>query len=209
MYGCLGQPRRCPYLVRLRGQVQICPRPEETGAKADSRAGDGIVIIAGGTHKGSVYAHSDKEIADLVDHVMGDLIQGGKTPEGFEIMPEYATVTVVEDGYPERAERLWPSSYLHVSVNTSNEYGALRWFSATPPNGEGVNHMNRFVWVSENPNPPAFNPRLILDPSTPLYYPRESAFPVKKVREALEEFCRVGTGVRPECIPWMVDQTTL
>ncbi|UPT47303.1 MULTISPECIES: Imm1 family immunity protein [Streptomyces] len=140
---------------------------------------------------------------------MSDLLQGGRTPEGFEIMPEHATVAIVEDGHPERAETLWPSSYLHVSVNASNGYGALRWFSTKPPNGENENHMNGFVWVSANPNPPTFDPRLILDASTPLYYPRESALPVAKVREALEEFCRVRSGVRPECIPWMVDQHTL
>ncbi|MFK0145324.1 Imm1 family immunity protein [Streptomyces griseus] len=181
----------------------------EIDARADSRTGDTIVIVAGGTHAGSIYARSEAEIASLIDHIMSDLLQGGRTPEGFEIVPEHATVTIVEDGYPERAEKLWPASYLHVSVNTSNGYGALRWFSTTPPNGEDENPMNRFVWVSANPDPPTFDPKLILDASTPLYYPRESAFPVAEVRAGLEEFCRVRSGVRPESIPWMVDQYTL
>ncbi|MFJ3547291.1 Imm1 family immunity protein [Streptomyces rubiginosohelvolus] len=178
-------------------------------ARANSRNGDTIVIVAGGTHAGSIYARSEEEIVSLIDHIMSDLLQGGRTPEGFEIMPEHATVTVIEDGHSGRVEGMWPSSYLHVSVNTSNGYGALRWFSTTPPSGGGGDHINGFVWVSENPNPPTFDPKLILDSSTPLYYPRESAFPVAKVREGLEEFCRARSGERPECIPWMVDQHTV
>ncbi|MFI0242928.1 Imm1 family immunity protein [Streptomyces sp. NPDC016845] len=168
-----------------------------------------LVIVAGGTHAGAFYARSDSEIADLVNHIMNDLVQGGRTSDGFETLPEYATVCIVEGKYPEETDERWPSNYLHVSVNTENGFGALRWFTSKVPEGAGEDHISRFVWASLNPDPPSFDPRLILDPPTPLYYPREAAIPVPRVRAALEEFCTAKTGARPESIPWMLDQTAL
>ncbi|GAA3087367.1 Imm1 family immunity protein [Streptomyces roseofulvus] len=168
------------------------------------------MIVAGGTHKGAFYARSEEEIDDLIDHIMNDLIQGGITPDGFQVMPEYATVCIVEGEYPEETAERWPSNYLHVAVNTSNGYGALRWFSTVTPEGADESHVSRFVWISQNSeDPPSFDPGLILDPPTPIYYPREAAIPVAMVREALEEFCRVRTGERPRCIGWMLDQSSL
>ncbi|MER5737318.1 Imm1 family immunity protein [Streptomyces sp. NPDC002262] len=167
------------------------------------------MIVVGGTHRGTVYARSDEEIRKLVDHVMCDLVQGGITSDGFEQMPEYATICIVGDRYPEEINQRWPSNYLHVTVNTGNGYGALRWLTTNPPAGASGDHMSNFVWISKSLTPPDFDPRLILDPPTPLYYPTESALPVEKVRAVLEEFCRVRTGERPESIEWMLDPFSL
>ncbi|MEV6204778.1 Imm1 family immunity protein [Streptomyces sp. NPDC051771] len=156
-----------------------------------------------------VYARSDEEIRELVDHVMRDLIQGGISSDGFEQMPEYATICIVDDQYPEETNQQWPSNYLHVTVNTGNGYGALRWLTTNSPAGADEDHMSHFVWISKNPTPPDFDPRLILDPSTPLYFPAESALPAEKVRAALVEFCRVRTGERPTSIEWMIDPFSL
>ncbi|MFF3838253.1 Imm1 family immunity protein [Streptomyces sp. NPDC001930] len=173
------------------------------------RGGEGIVIVAGGTHEGSFYARSEEEVRNFIDHVMNDLIQGGRTSDGFEIMPEYATVCIVGGEYPNETSERWPSNYLHVAVNVNSGYGALRWFSSEVLEGASEDHVSRFVWISENPDPPSFDPRLILDPPTPLYYPSEAALPVEKVREVLEEYCQELTGARPESIRWMLDQSSL
>ncbi|MEU8542242.1 Imm1 family immunity protein [Streptomyces sp. NPDC048717] len=160
------------------------------------------MIVAIGTHRGTFYGSSDKEIQGWIDHVMSDLIQAGTTSDGFEQMPECGAVCIVKGKYPEETDERWPISYLQVAVNTGNGYGALRWFT-TKPEGADSDH-SRFVWISRNPTPPSFDPRLILDPPTPHYYPTESALPAAQVREAIEEFCRVRTGARPESIEWML-----
>lgn len=167
------------------------------------------MIVAGETEAGAVFARSDAEVADLIDHIMTGLNQGGRTADGFETPPEFGTLAIVEGEYPQETNERWPISYLQVSVNTSNQYGALTWYTTRTPEGAGNDHISQFVWISHNPNPPLLDPRLILDPGTPIYFPIEAALPVAQVREAAEEFCRVRTGDRPECIQWMVDPNSL
>ncbi|MFJ3159686.1 Imm1 family immunity protein [Streptomyces kanasensis] len=166
------------------------------------------MIVLGGTHAGEIYARSEREIDSLIDHIMNDLTQRGETPDGFEIVPERAVVSIVEGKYPEETDERWASNYLYVSVNTEKGYGALKWWTSKVPDEAPEDHISRFIWTSGNPNPPAFDPELIADPGNPTYYPRRAAIPATQVREALEEFCRVRTGERPECIPWLLlDQT--
>jgi hypothetical protein len=166
------------------------------------------VIVLGGTHAGEFYARSEEEIDALVDHIMNDLIQKGETPDGFEIVPEMAVVSIVDGKYPEETDEKWASNYLYVSVNTRNGYGALKWWTSKVPEAASEDDITRFVWTSGNSNPPSFDPELIEDPGTPKYYPREAAIPIPQVRSALEEFCRARTGGRPTCIPWlMLDQS--
>lgn len=59
------------------------------------------------------------------------------------------------------------------------------------------------VWVSNNPEPPVEDPKVVSDPWTPVYLDRKSVLPIPQIRAALEEFCRVGTGDRPETIGWV------
>ncbi|MER7141366.1 Imm1 family immunity protein [Streptomyces sp. NPDC006682] len=160
------------------------------------------MIVVGSTHRGESRARSEPEVDALVDHIMNDLQQAGRTADGFEIMPERAVVCIMEEG------EKWPTNYLYVTVNKSNGYGALRWWTDRVPEGVDEKHISHFIWTSGSSNPPEFDPELILDPPTPLYYPSEAAIPVAQVREALEEFCRKRTGERPACIPWLLlDQT--
>ena len=58
-------------------------------------------------------------------------------------------------------------------------------------------------WVSDNPAPPDFDPRVLSDPGCPLWYDPRSTLPVARVRAALRELCRMGTGDRPECVQWV------
>nr|WP_121175647.1 Imm1 family immunity protein [Streptomyces sp. 1114.5] len=47
------------------------------------------------------------------------------------------------------------------------------------------------------------DPRAVSDPGEPRFHDPRSCLPVPEVRAALEEFCRMGTGNRPECIRWV------
>lgn len=94
-----------------------------------------------------------------------------------------------------------PDNFLRIAVNTSTGFGGLIWLV-------GENHPARggifdHVWVSNNPNPPDFDPRVVSDPGEPMFHDPRSALPVSEVRAAVEEFCRTGTGNRPECIHWV------
>jgi Immunity protein Imm1 len=93
-----------------------------------------------------------------------------------------------------------PNNFLHVAVNSSTGFGALIWFVSDdhPIRGGIFDH----VWVSNNLNPPNFDPRVVSDPGARFHDPR-SCLPVSGVRAAVEEFCRMGTGNRPECICWV------
>ncbi|MFK0121649.1 Imm1 family immunity protein [Streptomyces sp. NPDC090994] len=162
------------------------------------------MIVLGGTHVGDIYARSEQEVDALIDHIMNELIQEGKTPDGFEILPERAVVSIVEGRFPEETSERWPSNYLYVSVNVKNGYGALKWWTNKVPASAPEDDISRYVWTSGNPNPPSFDPALIADPGNPSYYPREAAIPVAQVRAALEEFCRTRTGERPDCVSWLL-----
>ncbi|MFB7501557.1 Imm1 family immunity protein [Streptomyces sp. NPDC056161] len=166
------------------------------------------MIVLGTTHAGGFYARTEQQVDALIDHIMHDLIQEGRTPDGFEIMPEKAVVSIIKGKYPEESDERWASNYLYVSVNTKNGYGALKWWTNKVPDGAPEGDISRFIWTSGNPNPPSFDPELISDPGTPSYYPPEAAIPVTQVRKVLEEFCRTRTGARPESVSWLLlDQT--
>ncbi|MFJ5123151.1 Imm1 family immunity protein [Kitasatospora sp. NPDC088548] len=94
-----------------------------------------------------------------------------------------------------------PNNFLHVAVNSLTGFGALIWFVSDdhPVRGGVFDH----VWVSDNLNPPSFDPRVVSDPGEPRFHDPRSCLPISEVRAALEEFCRTGTGNRPECIYWV------
>ncbi|MFF2540847.1 Imm1 family immunity protein [Streptomyces cyaneofuscatus] len=162
------------------------------------------MIVLGGTHAGEFYARTEKEIDYLIEHIMGELIQAGRTSDGFEIIPERAALSIVKGKYPEETDERWPNNFLYVSLNTRNGYGALKWWTTNVPEEAPEDDAARFVWTSGALSPPPFDPELISDPGTPSYYPREAAIPARRVREALEEFCRTRTGERPNSVPWQL-----
>ncbi|MFF7459790.1 Imm1 family immunity protein [Kitasatospora sp. NPDC008115] len=91
-------------------------------------------------------------------------------------------------------------STLLVSANSNTGFGALIWYLADGnPLKRGI---FEHAWISDNPQPPEFDPRVVSDSGYPLFHDRASTLPISKVRAALEEFARTGTGERPECISW-------
>jgi Immunity protein Imm1 len=97
----------------------------------------------------------------------------------------------------------WPDNYLRVGVNSSTGYGGLVWHVSPKRAGASGDDKSQWCWVSDNPTPPDFDPKVFSDPGSPLCYDPRSTLPVLRVRAALEEFCRTGTGERPECIQWV------
>ncbi|MFG1888445.1 Imm1 family immunity protein [Micromonospora sp. NPDC049051] len=92
-------------------------------------------------------------------------------------------------------------SNLRVAVNQRYGYGALVWFV-----DEGFPSRGGFydsVWVSDNPDPLDFDPRVVSDPGYPLFHDPASALPVPQVQAAVEEFCHGRSGGRPECVDWV------
>lgn len=66
-----------------------------------------------------------------------------------------------------------------------------------------VPEIDDYVWVSDNPAPPDFDPRVVSDPCVPYFYHPRSTLPAAQIRAAVEEFCRTGTGERPERVHWV------
>ena len=98
----------------------------------------------------------------------------------------------------------WPDNLLRVAASGSTGYGGLIWSVSRkhPVKGGIFDH----VWVSDNPAPPDFDPRVVSDPGAPRFHDPRSVLPLAQVREAVEEFCRTGTGMRPESVRWVRGQ---
>ncbi|WP_352231334.1 Imm1 family immunity protein [Actinomadura sp. NBRC 104412] len=90
-------------------------------------------------------------------------------------------------------------SYLRFAVNVTTGYGGLIWNLDQIVPGKPEDR----IWISDNPEPPDFDPRVVSDPGYPLFHDPRSTVPLAHVRSALEEFCHVGTGDRPNCIRWV------
>ncbi|WP_440103657.1 Imm1 family immunity protein [Streptosporangium sp. H16] len=94
-----------------------------------------------------------------------------------------------------------PNNFLRISVNSTTGFGGLIWFVGEnhPARGGVFDH----AWISDNPNPPDFDPRVVSDPGEPAFHDPRSTLSIHEVRTAVEEFRRTGTGDRPECIRWV------
>ena len=114
---------------------------------------------------------------------------------------EVATFMFAEGRHSEAVRDWWPDNTLQIAVNSTTGYGGLVW-SATQERALR-DEVSEYIWVSDNPNPPDFDPRVVSDPGVPYFFDPKSTLPVVQVRAALEEFCRAGTGDRPECIRWV------
>ncbi|WP_231873129.1 MULTISPECIES: Imm1 family immunity protein [Kitasatospora] len=163
------------------------------------------MILNAVIHGRYYYAETWSEMSELITEVIENL-----KPEDAGspwISPGEQACFMFADGRHTADTRTWwPDNYLYVSVNSSTGYGGLTWFVGEERAVE-ANGISDYVWVSDNPAPPAFDPRVVSDPGFPLFYAPGSTLPVSQVRGALEEFCRTGTGDRPESIQWVCGET--
>lgn len=97
-------------------------------------------------------------------------------------------------------ESIGGQTYLRFAINVDTGFAGVIWFTTL---GSGRrDEISRHVWVSENPEPPDFDPLVISDLHVPVYLAPRSTLPIPQAKQALDDFCRMGTGDRPECIRW-------
>jgi hypothetical protein len=145
------------------------------------------------------YADSAEEADELIGGVLGGmkaehLVHGRRQAPG-EI------ATLISSDRPHSDGSSLPGSMLMVSVNNDTEFGALIWCSTEAPLGESGQDWK--VWVSDNPNPPPFDPRVVADPDEYAFHDPRSAIRISDVREAMREFYQSRSGGRPESINWV------
>jgi hypothetical protein len=58
------------------------------------------------------------------------------------------------------------------------------------------------VRVTDDPSPPDFDTRVRSDSHTDECHDPRSTLPLSVIRTAVEEFCRTGTGERPQSVGW-------
>lgn len=145
------------------------------------------------------YAESSAATSLLINQVMGGL-QGEEEVGGSYFPGEDAWFCLADRRKTDSDPVV--GSNLRVAVNLRRDYGALVWFvNEEFPQKGGVYDS---VWVSDNSEPLDFDPRVVSDPGYPLFHDSASILPVSRIRAAVEEFCSLGSGARPECINWVL-----
>ncbi|MEU8779969.1 Imm1 family immunity protein [Streptomyces sp. NPDC048606] len=146
------------------------------------------------------YAHALEEMLGLTSRVIEEMAKGNA-----DSGPQYSGVTATfcmsKKRHTTSDAASLPDNFLTASVNGSSGYGALTWFTSS--NRLGAKELVAHTWVSDNPNPPIFDPIVVGDSGSPVFHDRRSTLPIQEVTAAVEEFCRVGTGARPESIDWV------
>ncbi|GAA2469651.1 Imm1 family immunity protein [Streptomyces mauvecolor] len=158
------------------------------------------------------YAESAEEMREVVERFLSGFPAETVQAPGFELDCETASFGFMESAPGEGASVQWPDNSLEVTVNFSNGHGGLVWYvdanRASEINEKTQSDMADWAWVSDNPEPVAFGPEILIDVHVPYYHDSRNALPVSRIRAALQEFCRAGSGARPESVHWVKGQPT-
>jgi hypothetical protein len=165
-----------------------------------------MMVLTVSIHGEYRHAESPVEISKLISEVMTSLDYerhdaGGISPG------EQACFGFGDTGYSLTAAPGWGDNFLYVAYNSRTGYGGFTWFVSAERAEISGGGVYDDVWVSDNPEPPSFDPRVVSDPGYPLFYHPRSVLVEDRVREVLEEFCRTGTGERPSVIGWVRGDT--
>jgi hypothetical protein len=148
------------------------------------------------------YAETLPRMSAIVTELMTSLeSEGWATIDGREYYSPGVTVNL---GFAERRHdgiSSVPDNLLTVAINRSTGFGALYWCVYT--NSPRVGGIYERGWVSDNPEPPTFDPRVVGDNDTGQFHDPRNALPLSTMRQVLEEYCRVGTGDRPTAVNWV------
>lgn len=160
-------------------------------------------IIHSKYHYADTWSGMSALIAEVMDNLKSEHSNGMWSDPG-----ENACFIFADGRYSDDDGGLWADNFLYVAVNSSTGYGGLTWLVTRERARKSEYRTADHVWVSDNPAPPDFDPRVVADPGGPVFYDPRSALPASQIRAALEEFCRTGTGDRPECVSWVLGETT-
>ncbi|MFI6495504.1 Imm1 family immunity protein [Streptomyces sp. NPDC050564] len=153
-----------------------------------------------------LYAEGESEMSALIGNIMDDL-RWERTDLDWISAGDDAIFSLADGRHTNDTFDWWPDNYLHVAANASTGYGGLIWYVSAERAESAEDDISEDTWVSDNPNPPHFDPRVVADPGFPRFHDPRSTIPIPLVRKALEEFCRVGTGDRPKCVQWARSDT--
>ncbi|MDW6059300.1 Imm1 family immunity protein [Streptomyces sp. FXJ1.4098] len=157
-------------------------------------------VIHGRYHYAQTWVEMEELIAEVVENSIPEQPGPGINPG------EDACFMFARDRHSAETFSWWPDNYLRIAVNPETGYGALVWFVSAERHAEPDDEISKHFWVSDNPNPPDFDPRVVSDPGYPKFHDPRSTLPIAQVRAALEEFCREGTGNRPQRIRWVTGE---
>ncbi|MFJ1595699.1 Imm1 family immunity protein [Streptomyces sp. NPDC088261] len=158
------------------------------------------MILNAVIHGRYYYAESWPEKSEIVSEVM-EKLRSERLDQPWISPGEVASLMFADGRHSELARDWWPDNTLQAAVNLETGYGGLVWFATQERATK--DSVSEYIWVSDNPSPPDFDPRVVSDPAVPYFFDPRSALPVDQIRAALEEFCRLGSGDRPECIEWV------
>jgi hypothetical protein len=147
------------------------------------------------------HAETEPEKSALVADVLANLTSEGTVLINGDPWPTNGSLAYFS--FSDR--RLGPAdnerdNYLVAAVNRETGYGALVWF--VTPKFPRSGDIYDYAWVSDNPEPPGFDPRVVADPGASEFQEPRNTLPLPRIRAALAEFARTGTGDRPESITW-------
>lgn len=94
-------------------------------------------------------------------------------------------------------------SCLRISKNAKTGFAALTWTPFGDRALDPKREADQDIWVSNNPEGPPCDPKVIAAPAVPLLHHPKSVLPVISVRNAVNEYVATGTGDRPEEIDWV------
>jgi hypothetical protein len=142
-----------------------------------------------------------------VDDVITDIVENSvpeQPDDPWSSAGEYASFSYNDHGPTANL----PHSYLQVAVNPDTGFGGLIWYVRPTWQGwSAAGDVAKHVWVADNPNPPAFDARVVADNCLPRFFTPRSTLPVDQVRIALREYALKGTGERPESVQWVIGNT--
>lgn len=140
---------------------------------------------------------SSNEVESVVSYLSGD----GALEADAEMVGDADLVAWLGFSHHRLGDSEVPDPFLRVGMNKETGFGGLVW-GVTDAFPESLG-----VWVSSNPSPPSFDPRVVSDPGTPTFYEPKSTISLQLMRSVLEEFCYLGTGARPLSIAWVPGHT--
>ncbi|GAB2833529.1 Imm1 family immunity protein [Actinocorallia aurea] len=149
------------------------------------------------------YSLSGIRLDRFVDEVLSPSDSGGGPLPGGGTGETLATfVLAAPHRNPTRPDMEF-DSYLQVMANLQSMHGALKWLLPTGSVVSVDESLAGNVWLSDNPEPPAVDPLVVADMDSGLTIDLRCTFPVSKVRVAVDEFCGLRTGKRPDSIGWI------
>lgn len=158
--------------------------------------GDRRMILNALSTNGWQHAESWPEMVTLISDVMDGLVSQCELGEACDAVFSMANLRYGPSPSP--------NNILRVALGMDKDFGALTWYVTETYPREKDSAVFDEVWITDNPNPPAVDPRVLADPWASLFYAPESCLPVDAIKAAVEEFARIGTGARPESVKWVI-----